>query len=222
MERKGFTLIEMMIVIAIIAIIASVAIPSLIKAKRSSNESTAAASLKTLNNMMAVFRQGRYQGRGYRYPWGDAGPATNRGKYCALYYEVANDGQPVQLIDNALANADCRADGDTDAARDPGSYVPVVKTGGAPSYLAPVTFRTLPRLGYWFALCKARVNLYTYDPTHARNHYGIVGFPAEYGQTGECTFIVNEEGEVFGFDFGHAFYRNFPKDPLNEGWKMTL
>ncbi|MFC1479328.1 DUF2950 family protein [Planctomycetota bacterium] len=222
MHKKGFTLIELMIVIAIIAIIASVAIPSLIKTKRSSNESAAAASMKTLNGMLATYRQGRYQGYGYKYPWGGGGPATNRGKYCGLYFELGNDGKRVSLIDNALARADCRADGDTAGNLALGSYVPVMRTTGPPQYQTAATFRLMPRVGYWFCLSRLRIDMYTYDLKQAKNHYGLMSFPSEYGQTGECTFVMNEEGEVFGFDFGLGAYRDFPKDPMNEGWKMTL
>ena len=45
--RQAFTLIELMIVIAIIAIIAAIAIPNLLESRITANESAAAASLKS-------------------------------------------------------------------------------------------------------------------------------------------------------------------------------
>ncbi len=55
MNKKGFTLVEIMIVVAIIALLAAIAIPNLLSARRTANTAAAKANVRSLSTAAETF-----------------------------------------------------------------------------------------------------------------------------------------------------------------------
>lgn len=90
-KQKGFSLIELLIVVAIILIIAAIAIPNLLRSKMAANEASAVGSLRTLNTACVTY-------------------STSYGGFPSTLTELGGEGNgalptsaAAQLIDNVLS-----------------------------------------------------------------------------------------------------------------------
>jgi prepilin-type N-terminal cleavage/methylation domain-containing protein len=92
-KQKGFSLIELLIVVAIILIIAAIAIPNLLRARIAANESSAVAGVRTLNTAQISYYSA-YPTIGY------AATLANLGGTCST---TAPTSTGACLIDNALS-----------------------------------------------------------------------------------------------------------------------
>jgi len=93
-KQKGFSLIELLIVVAIILIIAAIAIPNLLRSRMAANESSAVGSLRTINTADATFLS--TYGHSFAPTLVALGGATLAAPLCTQ----------ANLIDNVLGGAD--------------------------------------------------------------------------------------------------------------------
>ncbi len=113
LKRKGFTLVEIMIVVAIIALLAAIAIPNLLRARLNANEGAAIGNMHTL-----VTALGSYQA--------NQSPATYPD-----HLENLGNADP-EYVDDYLAGVTGEAT--ADLAKKQGYYFKYSISGSAPYY----------------------------------------------------------------------------------------
>lgn len=92
-NQKGFSLIELLVVVAIILIIAAIAIPNLLQARAAANEASAVGSLRAINTAQVTYISS-YPTVGFASTLAALG-----GNICATFDQTA-----ACLIDSALAS----------------------------------------------------------------------------------------------------------------------
>ncbi len=175
MKTKGFTLIELMIVVAIIAIIAAIAIPNLLRSRMAANETSAIASCKSFCTAEDIYRRTDYNHDGV-LEYARALSGNN-----SLFENTPGAGD-IAMIDRSFANAE----GAPLVATPKAGYVFTVMTsqgagapGGAHTFINGAAGSTRMTLGY---ALEATAN--------------------QYDGTGRNTFIVNNAATIYQTDLG--------------------
>jgi len=172
MRNKGFTLIELMIVVAIIAIIAAIAIPSLLRSRMAANETAAAAACKSYAGAQEIYHRTDYDSDGTL-------------EYCQALADGGSSGSGSQGLAGALSLMDK-------------SFAAAESTGASPTGTpkAGYVFRVLTAQG-----SNAPGGARSYVTlTNMTIGYGFSAVPTAYDNTGRNTFIISNNGTIYQKD----------------------
>ncbi len=203
-SSSGFTLIELMIVVAIIAIIAAIAIPSILRSRISANQTSAVASLDTIFKMNTQFRSNDSDNNGENDYWAE--------NVWALYGMKGPGGSRIELFNKSLAESDY--EGDNDAI------------GTNPSSFSVDSFSSAtPKSGYYVSMFAGQTSSGTScgggecftsdgddnggslscgstsgDAYRNDNRFGVSAFPSLYNNTGTKAYAIDQGGDKFEID----------------------
>ena len=175
-QESGFTLIELLIVIAIIAIIAAIAIPNLLVARATANETTAIATLRAISSAQAQFQGGARADEDF----------DGVGEYGTFAELSAADGVRVGT-----------------AAQKPPIQPPVLSSGFRSINLSGETSRSGYIYKLWLpgaggaGECPDETGTYAnVDPDLAETSWACYAWPTNMGNSGSRAFLMNQGGTI--------------------------